>query len=71
MSHEAKQPGVDGRSRDSDGSTRRKNGSTRVDTLRETYGEGFAPAIRGDMHLRTLLKRQGAESLSQFLKERK
>lgn len=71
MSHKAKQPGLDGRSRDDDGSTRRENGNTRVDTLRETYGEDFAPNVRGDTHLSTLLERSGVESLSQYLKEKK
>jgi hypothetical protein len=69
MSHKSKQPGLDGRSRDDNGSTRRKNGNTRVDTLRETYGKDFAPDVRGDMHLSTLLQRAGVESLSQYLKE--
>jgi hypothetical protein len=71
MSHKSKQPALDGRWRDDDGTTRRKNGNTRVDTLRETYGEDFAPDVRGDMHLNTLLERAGVESLSQYLKEKK
>ena len=71
MSHKSKQPGLDGRSRDDDGSTLRKSGNTRVDTLGETYGEDFAPDVRGDMHLNTLLEHAGVESLSQYLKEKK
>jgi hypothetical protein len=63
-----KQPGLDGRHRDSDGEIRRKNGNTRVDSLRETYGESFAGAFRGDMKLGTLLERVGAKSLSDYLK---
>ena len=66
-----KQPGLDGRHRDSDGQTRMKNGNTRVDTLRETYGEGFALGIRGDAHLNTLLERTGRNSLSDYLKNEK
>jgi hypothetical protein len=66
-----RQPGLDGRHRDSDGQTRMKNGNTRVDTLRETYGEGFAPGIRGDAHLDTLLERTGRNSLSDYLKNEK
>ena len=31
-------PGLDDRCRDKDGEIRRKNGNTRVDTLREIYG---------------------------------
>ena len=49
--------GLDDRCRDSNGEIRRKNGTTRVDTLRDTYGEDFAPVVRGDMKLDTLLKR--------------
>jgi hypothetical protein len=66
----AKQPGLDGRVRDDDGRTRAKNGNTRIDTLRETYGDDFAPGIRGDAHLRTLLERTGYESLSEYLRDR-
>ena len=64
----SKHPGLDGRSRDSDGEIRRKNGNTRVDTLRETYGENFGREVRGDAKLETLLERTGAESLSDYLK---
>jgi hypothetical protein len=41
-----------------------------VDTLRDTYGDGFAPDVRGDMHLDTLLDRTGANSLSDYLKKK-
>jgi hypothetical protein len=64
-----KQPGLDGRHRDSDGEIRRKNGNTRVDSLRETYGDTFAKDYRGDMKLETLLERTGADSLSDYLKK--
>ena len=47
---------------------RRKRSDTRVDTLRKQYGEDFAPGFRGDAHLETVLKRMGADSLSQLLK---
>ena len=67
----AKQPGLDNRHRDNDGQTREKNGNTRVDTLRETYGDDFAPGIRGDAHLSTLLERTGSSSLSDYLRNRK
>ena len=60
--------GLDDRCRDSNGEIRRKNGTTRVDTLRHTYGKGFAPDVRGDMKLDTLLERTGANSLSELLK---
>jgi hypothetical protein len=64
----AKQPGLDDRHRDEDGRTRAKNGNTRIDTLRETYGDSFAPGIRGDAHLDTLLDREGCDSLSEYLR---
>lgn len=67
----AKQPGLDGRTRDEDGQTRAKNGNTRIDTLRETYGDDFADGLRGDAHLRTLLERTGYSSLSEYLRNRK
>jgi hypothetical protein len=65
----AKQPGLDNRHRDNDGQTREKNSTTRVDTLRETYGDDFAPGIRGDAHLSTLLKLTGSRSLSDYLRK--
>jgi hypothetical protein len=45
-----------------------KRGDTRIDTLRRTYGDSFAPGIRGDAHLKTLLDRTGSNSLSDYLK---
>jgi hypothetical protein len=64
----AKQPGLDHRHRDNNGQTREKDGNTRIDTLRDTYGPDFAVGIRGDAHLTTLLDRTGANSLSEYLK---
>jgi hypothetical protein len=66
-----KNTGLDGRSRDENGQTRAKNGNTRIDTLRETYGEGFAPGVRGDAHLSTILERTGSTSLSEYLRNHK
>jgi len=63
-------PGLDDRCRDNNGEIRRKNGATRVGTLRQTYGEVFAPGARSDMKLDTLLDRTGAKSLSQLVKKR-
>jgi hypothetical protein len=60
--------GLDDRCRDRDGEIRRKNGNTRVGTLRETYGSGFASGTRPDAKLSTVLRRTGARSLSEFLK---
>lgn len=62
--------GLDGRCRDQTGEIRHKNGATKVGTLRETYGPNFAPGVRADMKLDTLLARTGAASLSQYLKKR-
>jgi hypothetical protein len=66
----AKQPGLDNRHRDNSGQTREKNSNTRIDTLRDIYGPDFAPGVRGDAHLGTLLDRTGFESLSEYLKNR-
>jgi hypothetical protein len=63
-------PGLDERCRDENGEIRRKNGSTQIGTLRQTYGENFAPGIRSDTKLETLLERTGARSLSELLKNR-
>jgi hypothetical protein len=60
----AKQPGLDRRHRDVNGQTREKNGNTRVDTLRRTYGDDFAPGVRGDAHLRTVLERTNEQQLA-------
>ena len=64
-----RQPGLDGRHRDTDGEIRHKNGNTRVDTLHETYGDNFARGFRGDMKLETLLDRTSSDSLSDYLKK--
>lgn len=61
--------GLDGRCRDENGEIRHKNGTTKVSTLRDTYGENFAADVRGDMKLDTLLERTGSASLSQFIKK--
>lgn len=70
MSNGTCQPGLDGRHRDADDRIREKHGNTRIETLRETYGDGFASGVRADMHLRTLLDRTRAPSLSQLVKKR-
>ncbi len=67
----AKQPGLDDRHRDENGQTREKNSNTRIDTLRDTYGDDFAAGLRGDAHLRTLLDRTGSNSLSDYLRNRR
>jgi hypothetical protein len=63
-----RRPGLDNRNRDSDGQIREKRGDTRIDSLRQIYGNSFARGIRGDAHLSTLLERTGSSSLSDYLK---
>ena len=66
----AKQPGLDGRHRNNDGTTRAKRGDTQVGTLRKIYGDDFAAGYRSDMRLDTLLKRDGVDSLNDLLEKR-
>jgi hypothetical protein len=61
--------GLDRRYRDKNGEIRRKRGDTKVETLRQEYGQDFAQDFRSDMHLETLLSQTGVSSLSQYLKE--
>lgn len=66
MSH--RQPGLDGRHRDANGQIERKHGNTLVGTLRQTYGAAFAPGVRSDAKLSTVLREAGADSLSALLR---
>lgn len=66
----AKQPGLDGRHRNNDGTTRAKRGDTQVSTLRRIYGDDFAAGYRSDMRLDTLLKREGVVSLNDLLEKK-
>lgn len=63
--------GLDNRMRDGDGEIRKKRGDTKVGTLRKTYGEEFAAGRRSDMHLDTLLKQEGVETLDQYLRKKR
>jgi hypothetical protein len=59
-------PGMRGnRSRTSDGTLREKRGDTHVGTIEKQYGRDFG--VRSDMHLDTLLKREGVDSLSDLV----
>jgi hypothetical protein len=60
--------GLDRRCRDLDGEIRQKRGDTLVRTLRNIYGDDFAPGVRGDMRLDTLRERT-RKSLSKILKD--
>lgn len=64
----SKQPGLDGRHRDTDGQIHDKQGNTSVGMLRETYGNDFAAGRRSDMKLENLLRETGAKSLADFRK---
>lgn len=48
-----------------DGRMRRKRSDTHVGSIEEQYGKDFG--VRSDMHLDTLLKKEGADSLSDLL----
>jgi hypothetical protein len=60
--------GLDSRCQDSNGEIRRKRSDTLIASLRNTYGEDFAAGYRSDMKLETLLERERAVSLTDFLK---
>jgi len=62
--------GLDNRCRDSDGTIREKRGDTLVRTLRETYGQDFAPGFRSDTKLETVRDRTG-RSLSELVHHKK
>jgi hypothetical protein len=63
-------PALDDRCRDRDGEIRHKRSDTLVGTLRETYGSDFALGVRSDMKLGTLLDREKARTLSDYLKKK-
>ena len=54
--------GLDHRRRDKGGEIRHKSGKTCVDSLRKTYGPGFA-------NLHTSLKRKRCKSLHEYLRK--
>ena len=58
--------GLDDRQRDRDGEIRHKRGDTLVRTLRDEYGQNFAPGYRADTKLKTILKDAGVSALDQF-----
>jgi hypothetical protein len=53
------------RSRNQTGELRQKRGDTYVKTIEEKYGIDFG--VRGDMHLDTLLKKEGVDSLNDLI----
>ena len=66
MAHHNDAPGMRGyRSRNDSGPLRAKRGDTYVGTIEKRYGVDFH--VRGDMHLDTLLKKKGADSLNDLI----
>lgn len=61
--------GLDGRQRDEDGEIRYKRRDTLIGTLRETYGQDFAPGCRSDAKLGTVLDRKGVKTLDELRKK--
>lgn len=61
--------GLDGRMRDGDGQIRQKRNDTLVRTLRNEYGDGFAPDYRSDTKLKTVLRDAGVDTLDQYRKK--
>ena len=66
-----KQPGLEGRNRDENGEVHRKRRDTLVATLRKEYGEDFLPGFRPTTTLGAVLKKRGAETLSELPKTKK
>jgi len=60
-------PVTNGRFRDSEGSMRPRRGDTLVGTLRQTYGEDFAPGAPSDMRLDALLEKEGVAYLAELI----
>lgn len=64
-----RQPGLDDRHRDKNGEISRKHGNTLVSTLRQTYGQSFAPGFDGNVRLSQVLQALDAPSLSQLVRD--
>lgn len=62
--------GLDGRQRDHDGQIRQKRSDTKVETLRNEYGQNFAPSFRSDAQLGTVRDATG-KSLHQLIQATK
>ena len=59
--------GLDHRQRDEAGEIRRKRSDTQIKTLRAEYGEHFLPGYRATTELRTVLRKEGVDSLHALL----
>ncbi len=64
-----KQPGLDNRHRDKYGEISHKHGNTLVGTIREKHPD-FAQGYRSDAKLSTVLKKEGAKSMTELLKRK-
>lgn len=62
--------GLDGRQRDQDGQIRQKRSDTKVETLREEYGQDFAKGFRSDAHLGTV-REATQKSLHELVRDTK
>jgi hypothetical protein len=62
--------GLDGRMRDKNGEIRKKRGDTQITTLRDEYGQTFAPGYPPEATLGMVLEAEGLESLDQLLKKK-
>lgn len=60
--------GLDDRCRDGNGRVRQKRADTRVETLREEYGDGFAAGFRSDTKLGTVRNLTGL-SLTELVRQ--
>jgi hypothetical protein len=63
--------GLDNRMRDQNGQIRKKRSDTKIETLRQQYGNDFAKGYKPDATLGTVLEREKLESLDQLLKKKK
>jgi predicted RNase H-like HicB family nuclease len=61
--------GLDQRIRQEDGAIRMNRGDTLVRDLRKTYGSTFAMGYRSDTRFSKVLKREGYDSLSDYLEK--
>jgi hypothetical protein len=64
-----KQPGLDNRLRDKNGEISRRHGNTLIRTLRETYGQNFAPECDPNAKLDDCLHQIDERSLSQLVRD--
>ena len=62
--------GLDWRQRDQDGQIRQKRSDTKVETLREEYGQGFAKGFRSDTRLGTV-REATQKSLHELVRDTK